>query len=108
MPPTRGGHHPSSIIHHTFAFYVLALLFFALGLMSKQMLVTVPFVLLLLDYWPLERIGTKKSNRTNETRTDDSPLSSWGRLLLEKAPFFALAVVASIVTFSVQRRAGAV
>jgi len=39
--------------------YLLVLVFFALGLMSKPMLVTLPFVLLLLDYWPLERIGSK-------------------------------------------------
>src|ERR1035437_2214187 len=45
------GHLPSSI------FYLLSLLFFALGLMSKPMLVTLPFVLLLLDYWPLRRLS---------------------------------------------------
>lgn len=45
------------------AFYSLALLFFGLGLMSKAMLVTLPFVLLLLDYWPLERYQTKGRSR---------------------------------------------
>src|SRR5205823_7433164 len=45
---------------HSLAAYLLSLLFFALGLMSKPMLVTVPFVLLLLDYWPLERFGVAR------------------------------------------------
>ncbi|MGA2787076.1 MAG: tetratricopeptide repeat protein [Verrucomicrobiota bacterium] len=70
--------------------YSLALLFLALGLMSKAMLVTWPFVLLLLDYWPLERF---KSYRVR-------------RLVAEKIPFVALAVVMSVVTFVVQKHGG--
>jgi Flp pilus assembly protein TadD len=72
--------------------YLLALIFFALGLMSKPMLVTWPFVMLLLDYWPLERFNRE---------------SAW-RLVTEKLPFLALAVVVSVVTFVVQKRGGAV
>jgi len=85
-----------SLRFHASRFYALSLLFFALGLMSKPMLVTTPFVLLLLDYWPLRRfeIGNQKSKIKN--------------LLLEKLPFFALAAAASTVTFLVQRHAGAV
>jgi Flp pilus assembly protein TadD len=60
--------------------------------MSKPMLVTWPFVLLLLDYWPLERFQRRSA----------------GRLVTEKIPFFVLAVVASVVTFMVQQRGGAV
>ena len=52
---TRNTLHPSRF---TPSFYLLSLLFFALGLMSKPMLVTLPFVLLLLDYWPLGRLST--------------------------------------------------
>ena len=48
--------HASRITHHVSFVYLLSLSFFALGLMSKPMLVTVPFVLLLLDYWPLGRM----------------------------------------------------
>ncbi|HSF14185.1 MAG TPA: tetratricopeptide repeat protein [Vicinamibacteria bacterium] len=70
----------------------LVALFLALGLLSKPMLVTLPFVLLLLDIWPLRRL-TK---------------ASWSRLLLEKVPLFALVFVSSVVTFLVQRSAGAV
>ena len=52
--------HPASHIpRHTSLFYLLALFCFALGLMSKPMLVTLPFVLLLLDYWPLQRLQFK-------------------------------------------------
>lgn len=73
--------------------YAMALLFFALGLMSKPMLVTLPFMLLLLDYWPLGRLNTKDSIAS---------------LLLEKVPFFALSVISSVITFTVQRQGGAV
>ncbi len=64
-------------------FRVLALLFFALGLAAKPMLVTLPFVLLLLDYWPLRRE------------------ISWG-LVVEKIPFLVLAAASCVVTFLVQ------
>ena len=52
----QGKAHASPFTFHASRFYVLSLLFFALGLMSKPMLVTTPFVLLLLDYWPLGRL----------------------------------------------------
>ncbi len=70
--------------------YMLALFFLALGLMSKPMLVTWPFVMLLLDYWPLKRFQIR---------------SAW-RLVMEKIPFFVLAAVASYVTFVVQKIGG--
>jgi protein O-mannosyl-transferase len=77
-------------------FYVLSLFFFALGLMSKPMLVTLPFVLLLLDYWPLRRFTFQVSRFT------------FWPLVLEKAPFFLLAAAASVVTFVAQGSSGAV
>jgi tetratricopeptide (TPR) repeat protein len=73
-------------------FYWLALGCFALGLMSKPMLVTVPFVLLLLDYWPLRRL-TKQN---------------WPGRVFEKGPFLALSAVSSVVTFVAQKRGGSV
>ncbi len=79
--------------------YGAALAFFALGLMSKAMLVTWPFVMLLLDVWPLRRIGLS---------TLDSRLSTLKRLVLEKLPFFALAIVFCVITLQVQNNAGAV
>ena len=147
---------PSSV------FYLLSLFCFALGLMSKPMLVTWPFVMLLLDYWPLGRMqneecrmknaeasGTQHAARNTQHAshlTAQSPIAN-GRspmanrqspradrqspradrqspradrqspradrqsqflfpLLLEKLPFFALAAVASAVTFVVQQRGG--
>jgi tetratricopeptide (TPR) repeat protein len=72
--------------------YVLVAIAFACALLSKSMTVTLPFVLLLLDFWPLKRW----------------PRSAAGRLLIEKIPLIALAIAASIVTFLVQRGGGAV
>jgi tetratricopeptide (TPR) repeat protein len=74
-------------------FYVLSIIFFALGLMSKPMLVTVPFTLLLLDYWPLGRIK--------------SPVAI-GRLFAEKIPYFLLSAASCVVTFLVQQHGGSV
>jgi tetratricopeptide (TPR) repeat protein len=68
--------------------YLLALSAFALGLMAKPMLVTLPGVLLLLDYWPLSRLTTR----------------AW----LEKIPMVVLAVVFGVVTLVAQHDAGAV
>ncbi|MBV9405493.1 MAG: glycosyltransferase family 39 protein, partial [Acidobacteriaceae bacterium] len=75
--------------------YVLTLVSFAFGLMSKPMLVTLPCVLLLLDFWPLGRISlTRRSTR------DRKPSNA--RVLLEKLPFFALTIAAAMITYSSQ------
>jgi tetratricopeptide (TPR) repeat protein len=73
--------------------YFLALFFFAMGLMSKPMLVTVPFTLLLLDYWPLGRMK--------------SCAAAW-RLVAEKIPFFALSAALCMVTYQIQQHGGSV
>lgn len=70
--------------------YIATLGAFAFGLMAKQMVVTFPCVLLLLDYWPLRR----------------SAKITWGKLLLEKVPFFVLAGAAGAVVYLVQRETG--
>ncbi|MEP6821486.1 MAG: tetratricopeptide repeat protein [Chthoniobacterales bacterium] len=77
--------------------YALVLILFAAGLMSKPMVVTLPFVLLLLDYWPLQRAGL--------ARTD---ASRWRQLFVEKLPFFALALISSVITIAAQHSFGAV
>lgn len=77
--------------------YAGALGAFALGLMAKPMLVTMPCVLLLLDVWPLRRLDLAGANGERV-----------GRLLLEKLPFFALAAVSSVVTYVVQSQGGSV
>jgi protein O-mannosyl-transferase len=83
--------------------YLLVLLLFALGLMSKPMLVTVPFILLLLDYWPLDRIrdpARAKPTARRAATIDWSPVVSG--LVREKIPLFALSAVSSVVTFLAQ------
>lgn len=77
--------------------YGLALLSFALGLMSKPMLVTLPCVLVLLDVWPLQRFGDPR--RIAER---------WPALVIEKIPFAVLSVGASVATFLAQQQGGAV
>jgi Flp pilus assembly protein TadD len=76
--------------------YLASLVFFVLGLMAKPMLVTLPFVLLLLDFWPLNRFPYQR----------DAQLL-WGqplrRLVMEKVPFFFLAILSSIATIFAQR-----
>src|SRR5213596_1478818 len=86
-------------------FYTFALLLFALGLMSKPMLVTWPFVLLLLDSWPLGRIthvGFPKALERQPTRGSQWPVI--GRLVGEKVPLFALAASSSVVSLFTQFR----
>ena len=77
--------------------YGLVMAAFALGLMSKPMLVTLPLVLLLFDYWPLRRWGA------------DPPISARGaRLVLEKAPLFAMSAVSAAITLQAQHLGRAV
>jgi hypothetical protein len=116
--------------------YLLVVLFFALGLMSKPMLVTLPFVLLLLDYWPLQRYQqipsdqkiraavngdtqkgkSKKKKKRQAAEEVKAEVSTGSRhrwalifsLIYEKIPLFVLTVLSSIVTYSVQEKGGAV
>lgn len=73
------------------AWYVGALALFALALMSKPMLVTLPFALLLLDFWPLQRVT-----------------ANWLRLVREKLPFFALSALSGVITVAAQQQIHAV
>jgi tetratricopeptide (TPR) repeat protein len=79
------------------AAYGWALACFALGLLAKPMLVTLPFAFLLLDYWPLGRAPSLDPRRRE-----------WRALLLEKVPFFVLAAASCAVTLAAQHHAGAV
>jgi len=118
--------------------YFFVLLFFILGLMAKPMLITLPFVLLLLDYWPLQRFQAikpdqkvqpeifkpetsdkqkKKSKNkqsakeTLEVKKPVDPEYKWSLiypLLWEKVPLFVLATLSSIVTYIAQQKGGAV
>jgi tetratricopeptide (TPR) repeat protein len=101
---------PSRITYHASRYFLLSLSLFALGLMSKPMLVTLPFVLLLLDYWPLRRFELSTLNPQPSTlrssATEDG--ATLLRLVAEKVPFFLLAAASSVITFIVQRKGGAV
>jgi tetratricopeptide (TPR) repeat protein len=113
--------------------YILCLILFALALMSKPMLVTLPFVLLLLDYWPLgrwqkavdpvkvpiaatERAEKKKTKKSKADSIKEKiisvPVKSSshliGRLLWEKTPFVFLTIASSIITFWAQNKEGSV
>jgi Flp pilus assembly protein TadD len=91
--------------------YIAALVMFALGLMAKPMLVTLPFLLLLLDYWPLNRLMpqtiTAAGRRGKSAPASDNPPTLY-RIIIEKIPFFILASISSVITFLVQRSGGAV
>jgi hypothetical protein len=82
----------------------------ALGLMAKPVLVTLPFVLLLLDWWPLRRIASPSSLASPDTAAcvhATEPVGL-GRLLREKSPLFALALLSSFITYRAQAVSGSV
>jgi len=87
-------------------YYWLALGFFALGLMSKPMLVTLPVILLLLDFWPLGRISDFRFQISDLKRTFQDPAVR--RLIWEKSPFAVLSLASCIVTVWAQNNGGAV
>ena len=85
--------------------YLTALCLFAMGLMSKSMLVTLPFVLLLLDYWPLGRFAKPEPPNTGAAppgARSRFPIPL--RLLLEKTPFFALSAAGCAVQLIADRK----
>ena len=103
----------ASSLQHPGLFYVMALVTFALGLMSKAMVVTLPFVLLLMDFWPLQRFQLFTVSPPNKAiaGTPSSLIQRFGtiiRLICEKLPFFALALAASAIAFAAQKAGGAV
>jgi protein O-mannosyl-transferase len=110
-------------VRHPFSWrrYLLVIAMFVLGLMSKPMLVTLPFVLLLLDYWPLGRL-TDKPLAASHARWSGSCTATpgatvqlspqqevshapWQRLIAEKLPLLLLAVASSAVTSAAQQQA---
>jgi Flp pilus assembly protein TadD len=88
--------------------YLLCLLFFALGLMAKPTLVTLPFVLLLLDFWPLGRFRASHARQQRKSTGLNHQSPPLVRLILEKAPFIALAGISCFLTFVAHQRLGAV
>jgi Tfp pilus assembly protein PilF len=113
----------------TIAHYLLAAVLFALALMSKPMAITLPALLLLLDYWPLRRFVESRASSPNRKRTASSSGSAEGEafacspidfcpatitlrsawfLFLEKAPLLLLSIASAVVTMVAQRGGGAV
>jgi tetratricopeptide (TPR) repeat protein len=87
--------------------YLAVAALFALGLMSKPMLVTLPFVLLLLDYWPLKRFAPETSIKSKAKGLDlwERQSRKLSGLILEKIPLIALSAISGTVTFLAQRQA---
>jgi protein O-mannosyl-transferase len=94
-------------------FYLLSLTFFALSLLSKPMLVTWPFVMLLLDYWPMKRMQNAECRMQKPEAPDTHHVSRFTPhvplpLFLEKVPFLLLAMIASAVTIAVHKQEGVI
>jgi tetratricopeptide (TPR) repeat protein len=97
--------------------YLVVLLVFGLGIMTKPAVVTLPLVLLLLDYWPLERIGRPGPPMAGKLRYATPGKQRVGgasqkvsavRLIVEKIPLLALSVILSVMTLKAQQSGGAV
>ena len=76
---------------------------FVAGLASKPMVITLPFVLLLLDYWPLARVRD-----ANVEASQTLPAFPWSRLALEKLPLLALSAACAVITMHAQQAGGAI
>jgi protein O-mannosyl-transferase len=79
--------------------YLAVMALFAAGLASKPMVITLPFVLLLLDYWPLSRVAGAADSRSS---------LPWSKLMLEKLPLLAFSLASAIITMKAQQAGGAV
>ena len=88
--------------------YLSVIVLFAFGLMAKPMLVTLPFILLLLDYWPLNRWRRGESRMASRQSVEGSqPEATLFGLIKEKLPLFGLTALSGIVTLIVQQQGGA-
>ena len=96
--------------------YALVIVTFALGLLAKPILITLPIVLLLLDFWPLGRMRSEASPSEHEVENPPNTMEVFTKvdpsrvlgLLIEKVPLLILALMSALVTFLAQRAAGAV
>jgi len=108
--------------------YILMALLFAMGLMAKPQIITFPFILLLWDYWPLQRLairhspaalrqnrfagisGEQRRTRSEEGASGEKRIATgdWRWLLLEKIPLFAMCAASAVVTVIAQKHGGAV
>jgi len=88
--------------------YAAAVGLYALSLLSKPMLVTLPCLLLLLDYWPLRRLVLPGARAIGLKRASARPGVAFQRLMIEKIPFFVLSAGSCVITLVAQHRGGAV
>ncbi|PYJ43124.1 MAG: hypothetical protein DME80_09770, partial [Verrucomicrobia bacterium] len=90
---------------HSITHYLVVVVLFAAGLMSKPMLVTAPFILLLVDYWPLQRFEKRSSVEDDKSLSPGNEKRTITSLLLEKIPLLVLSAAACGITFVLQKRA---
>ncbi len=104
--PDREVPHPSGrrLESGKFVRYLVLMLLFALGLMAKPQVITFPFILLLWDYWPLQRMFPPKDH---SSATVEAPGFSPAWLIVEKLPLFALSAASAVLTIKAQRATGA-
>ena len=92
--------------------YIMMIMCFTLSLMAKPMFVTLPFLLLLLDYWPLRRIGQSSDDVSSHVLEHPQTIGWRGavlaRLLIEKVPLLMMAIASSVMTYIAQKTGGAV
>jgi protein O-mannosyl-transferase len=86
--------------------YAIVFILFALGLMSKPMLVTLPFILLLLDYWPLKRytLFNRPESSKSEKEENVFQMKIFAHLVYEKIPLFFLSIISIIITIIAQKQ----
>lgn len=77
---------------------------YAMGLMTKPQVITFPFALLLLDYWPLYRLASTRDAHA-EAATRSIPVRSFGSLVWEKVPWLALSALSAVITMKTQAAA---
>jgi len=92
----------------SFKYYLLVIVLISLGLMAKPMLVTLPFVLLLLDFWPLNRFRFQLDFHLKSKKTFGDAIRRNHRIILEKIPLFIPIAISCIITFFAQKSGGAV
>jgi len=90
---------------HSRTHYLVVAVLFAAGLMSKPMLVTAPFILLLVDYWPLRRFEERSSVEDDKHLSPGNEKRTITSLLMEKIPLLVLSAAACGITFVLQKRA---
>ncbi|MGA9473528.1 MAG: tetratricopeptide repeat protein, partial [Terriglobales bacterium] len=85
--------------------YLMVTLAYAFALMTKAQVITFPFALLLLDYWPLRRIARIEQVEPTDESQASVPAKSFLSLVLEKIPWFALSAASAVITMNVEAEA---